>query len=608
MGAAFSTTRRAARLFQGHKRAALRILSLTLVIAAVNAVEPLILKYVFDDLGRGGTWRVLVRALVALAVLGLVRESLAALANWLTWRTRLQVHQRLLEATVERLHRLPVGFYQSEGVGAIMTRLDRGIQGVVGAVSDLAFNVFPAVVYLTISVTVMFRLDPRLALLVVCLAPLPPLLAARAAPVQLARERGLLDRWARIYSRFNEVLSGIVVVKSFTREDEEKRRFIGEVADANRIVVSGVRFDATVQAGQNLTVTLARLSALALGGSLVLRGEATIGTLVAFLGYLNGLFGPVQGLSGIYRTLYTASLSLDTIESILRAQQHLGDAPDARELETVKGDVAFENVYFAYSADRAPLLSGVDLRVAAGERVALVGPSGSGKSTLMALLQRFYDPLDGRVTLDGIDLRALKQSSLRKQIGVVLQESLLFDDTVLANIAYGRPEAARADVERAARTAQAHDFIMGLPEGYDTRVGTGGSRLSVGERKRVAIARVLLKDPAVIILDEATAALDAESEERVQEAVARMCEGRTTFVIAHRLSTVVSMDRVVVVKDGRIVEQGRHDELVAAGGYYASLVERQARGLLPTRPLDRRTGVDRRADAADRELGERRRA
>jgi ATP-binding cassette subfamily B protein len=427
----------------------------------------------------------------------------------------------------------------------------------------------------------MLRLDVRLALAVVAFAPMPALIARFAAPLQQRRERALLERWVRIYSRFNEVLSGIVTVKSFAMEDAEKRRFLGEVSSANEVVVRGVGVDSGVGAAQNLVQIAARVAALALGGTLVLRGELTVGTLVAFLGYVGGLFGPVLGLSGVYKTLRTARVSVEEVYGILDAQDHLGDAPDAKEVLGLRGDVAWEDVSFSWTPGGRRLLDGVSLSVRAGERVAVVGPSGSGKSTLVSLVQRFYDPTDGVVRVDGIDVRRLKQISLRKQVGVVFQDSLLFNESVLANIAYGRPGATRAQIEAAARAANAHDFIVRLPDGYDTVVGERGSRLSVGERQRVSIARTLLKDPAVLILDEPTSALDAESEALVQAALDRVTAGRTTLVIAHRLSTVVNADRIVVLKDGRIVEEGRHGQLVRAGGYYSTLVRRQAAGLLP---------------------------
>ena len=573
--------RRALRFALPYRRAVAGIFFITLLIAAANATEPIILKLIFDNLaGEQRNARVLFEGVLMLVGIGVFRELATGLSNWMTWRTRLNIHYALLETTVERLHRLPLGFHRQEGVGATMTRLDRGIQGFINAITQILFNIFPALLYLGLSVFVMVRLDWQLAVIVLCFVPLPAAIAALAGPEQTRRERALLDRWAKIYSRFNEVLSGIVTVRSFSMEDVEKRRFLRDVRDANQVVIKGVGIDSGLGLATNLVVTAARLTAIAVGGLFILRGEITLGTLIAFLGYVGGLFGPVQGLTGVYQTIQRAYVSLDDIFAILDVQEHLGDDPGAQEVTHVRGDVVFENVRFTYEQRDRPVLDGVTLQVNAGQTVAIVGPSGSGKTTLMALLMRFYDPKEGRVLLDGVDLRQLKQSSLRRNIGVVLQDPLLFNDTVRNNIAYGRPAATFAEIEAAARAANAHQFITHLPHGYDTMVGERGSLLSVGERQRVTIARALIKDPPVIILDEATASLDAESEALVQEALERLMKHRTTFVIAHRLSTVVGADVIVVLRGGRIVESGTHAELMRQGGYYRSLVERQARGLL----------------------------
>jgi ATP-binding cassette subfamily B protein len=573
--------RRAAEFLVPFHRRILTILLLALALAGGNAAEPLALRHIFDALGRGAGARPVVTGIAALVGLGLLREAFQGLSNWLTWRTRIGVQYRLTDATVSRLHQLPLTFHRAEGVGATMTRLDRSIQGLVGALAELAFNVVPAVVYLVLSVAIMLLLDWRLALVVLAFAPLPALIARLAAPMQQARERTLLERWARIYSRFNEVLSGIVTVRSFAMEDAEKKKFLDEVNSANEVVIRGIGVDSGVGAAQNLVQIAARVAALGLGGALVLRGEVTVGTLVAFLGYVGGLFGPVLGLAGVYKTLRTARISVEEVYRILDAQDHLGDAPNAVEVLGVRGEISWEGVRFAYHGSGPPLLDGIDLRVRAGERVAIVGPSGAGKSTLVSLVQRFYDPTAGVVRVDGIDVRRLKQVSLRKNIGVVFQEALLFNESVLANIAYGRPDASRGEIEAAAKAANAHEFVLRLPNGYDTVVGERGSRLSVGERQRIAIARALLKDPPILVFDEPTSALDAESEALVQQALDRVSAGRTSLIIAHRLSTVVDADRIVVLRDGRIVEEGTHADLLAKGGYYATLVQKQARGLFP---------------------------
>jgi ATP-binding cassette subfamily B protein len=555
------------------------ILGLTLIVATANALEPLIMKYIFDRLGGSATTKTIIVGAGLLLGLGLFRDIIGGFSNWLSWRTRLNIQYGLLEATVAKLHRLPADLQRKEGVGAIMTRLDRGITGFMSAITEISFNVLPALTYLVMAVILMLQLDWRLTILVSLFAPLPAIIAAYAAPKQTQREQNLLDRWVRIYSRFNEVLSGIITVRSFAMEDAEKQRFLGNVKDANNLVVRGIGFDSGVSIAQSVTITVARIAAIGFGGFLVLKGQATLGTLVAFISYVGGLFGPVQGLTGIYRTIRTASVSLDQIFSILDTEDFLSDKPDAFELKQCNGEIAFEDVCFKYNKANNEILKGVRLNVKPGEMVAIVGPSGSGKTTLMALLMRFYDPSNGRITMDGVDLKDLKQNWVRKQIGVVLQDALLFNESIRNNIAYGRPNASQSEIEAAAKAANAHEFIMKLENGYDTVAGERGSRLSGGERQRIAIARALLKDAPILILDEATSALDAELEAQVQEALDRLVKGRTTFVIAHRLSTVVNADRILVLKNGRIVEEGCHRDLLSATGYYASLVEKQMKGL-----------------------------
>jgi ATP-binding cassette, subfamily B, bacterial len=576
--------RRATAFLVNQRSSALILLGLMLGIAGINALEPLLLKYAFDSLGAAKPYGKLLTAVTVLISLGLLREALNAVSNWLTWRTRLRVQEQLLDEMVGRLHRLPLSFYKTGSVGAIMTKFDRNIHGVVEAATQLGLQALPSVAYLVMTLVIMFQLDWRLALLICVLAPLPPFIAARVAPTQIARERNLLSRWMRIYSRFNEVLSGIITVKSFTREEAEKERFMADVTAANKTVLTGVAFDARAQALQNLVVTMAKTGAIGLGCYLTLQGNITIGTTVAFLGYLNGVFAPVQGLSNIYRTVQTASVALEGVFSILDSPDTVCDGSDAIDIKELQGLIQFESVAFKYGQDCAPVLDDVNLTVNRGETVAIVGPSGGGKSTLMALLQRFYDPDHGRILIDGLDIRSIKQSSLRRNIAVVLQEPLLFNDSIIENIAYGRPNAPREEIIEAAKAANADEFIRALPADYDTKVGDRGGLLSAGQRQRISIARALLKDAPILVLDEAISALDADSEILVQNAVERLMDGRTTFVIAHRLSTVINADRVVVLVNGRITESGSHLELMHADGYYAKLVRQQAKGLLPDVP------------------------
>lgn len=573
----WSLWRRTLRMAAARRGRVAAVLALTFALGMFGAIEPLLIKAYLDQLGGQSVWAILLWILLGLLILGLVREALSAISNWLTWRTRIAFQYELLDATVARLHSLPLSYHRAQDVGGVMTRLDRGVQGVVGGLSELTFNVLPAIVFVISAAIVMFRLDARATLLVFAFLPIPALVTAWATPEQVRRERALMQHWSSIYGRFNEVLSGIVTVKSFVMEDQERQRFLRGVSHANEAVVRGVWRDSWVNASKSAAIVLTRIAILAWGGYWVTRGQSSIGTIVALMAFVNALFAPFQGLLGTFQSVQKTSASLEVVFSILDAQDSLGDTPDAMDITEVRGDVSFEAVWFGFDPKQM-VLSDINLSVEAGEIVALVGPSGSGKTTLMALLQRLYDPLQGTICVDGKDLRNLKQRALRRHMGVVLQDGLLFNDSVRMNIAYGRPEASLAEVIAAAHAAHAHEFIVKMADGYDTPVGERGSHLSGGQRQRIAIARALLKDPAILILDEATSALDAESEQLVQDALDRLVKGRTTFVIAHRLSTVAHADRIVVLKGGRVVESGKHEELMRSQGYYASLVARQLRG------------------------------
>jgi ATP-binding cassette subfamily B protein len=541
--------------------------------ASLAALEPLSLKALFD---RFVTKHALADALTpfaAFVAILLARESCTLVQDRVFWRARLGMSFGLLQAMIDRLHLLPLDYHRDNGVGATMTKIERGMSGVTSAFSDFAIQLFPAIVYLSVSLVVMFRVDPRLSLLVLLFAPLPAVVGAFASREQTQRESSLMQRWTGIFSRFNEVLSGILVVKSFVMEEREKRRFLGGVSDANQIVLRGVATDSKFNALRNGIITFARIVSLGVGGVLVMKGEIGVGTLVAFLAYLSGVFQPVQALTGMYQALRRATVSAESVLSILEAQVSLGDAPNARDAGSLRGEVEFRDVSFGYQQNKL-LVEHIDFRAAPGTVIALVGPSGAGKSTLMSLLQRLYAPSSGAILLDGQNVCELKQRSVRSQIGVVLQEGMLFSDSVRDNIAFGRPSATQSEIEAAARAANAHDFICNLPQGYDTPVGERGCKLSGGERQRIAIARALLKDAPILILDEATSALDAENEEKVQEALARLTKGRTTFIVAHRLATVMSADRILVLRDGSIAESGSHEELMRAQGYYATLARK----------------------------------
>jgi ATP-binding cassette subfamily B protein len=560
----------------GRRRPIAFALGLTISASTLAAAEPLLLKRLVDALTiRSGIGTVAL-SLGCLAALHIGRDLLAAVANWLTWRTRLRVQHGLLEATVARLHDLSIAYHRRQSVGVLTSKLERGVQGFMNAFAEVAFTLIPALIFFAVAIVCMWRLDWRLCLALTALVPLPALIGALAAGRQTERDRMLLDRWTRIYGRFNEVLAGMITVKSFAMERAEQRRFVEQSGEANELVLRGVGFDTKVTAAQGLMITLARLTVLGTGAFFAVHNQISIGTLLAFLAYLSGLFGPVQSLTTVYQALRRGAVALDAIFSILDAPDLIEDHSDAREATSVKGDVRFAGVWFGYSNDTV-VLRGIDLHIPAGKTFAFVGPSGGGKTTLSVLLQRLYEPQRGTIQIDGIDLRFLTQHSLRRNIGIVMQETAFFNDTVRANIAYGSEGATDAQIEAAARAANAHDFIMALAGGYDANVGERGTTLSAGQRQRIAIARALVKNPPILIMDEATSNLDAETEAQVEAAVAHVMRGRTTLVIAHRLATVMRADQICVLADGEIIEQGTHAQLLATSGTYAHLLATQTR-------------------------------
>lgn len=460
-----------------------------------------------------------------------------------------------------------------------MMKLERSIQGFVNAVSEIFFNVLPSVLFLLLAVIVMFSLNWKMTMLVLLFVPLPTIIAMRVSPKQVKREKFLLNQWARIYTRFNEVLSSIVTVRSFAMEDTEKMRFMKNVKRANEKVNKGVYFDSLNGSAQKFVTVLARIAALGYGTYMIINNEMSIGTLVAFLTYIATLFGPVTTLTNTYRVLKNTTVSLEHLYGILDNQEYIGDIPDATILTNVKGDILFDHVSFKYRSSKNYLLNDINIHIRPGQSIAIVGPSGSGKSTIISLIQRFYDPDEGAIYIDGQDLRSIKQKSLRNNIGIVLQEPLLFNESIRNNIAYGKKEASLDEIMKAARVANIHDRIMEMPHGYLSTVGERGSNLSLGERQRIAIARAVLRDPPILILDEATASLDVEVEASVQKAIQELTRNRTTITIAHRLTTIVKSDVIMVLKKGKIIEAGSHLDLMHSKTYYRFLVEHLTSGL-----------------------------
>jgi ATP-binding cassette subfamily B protein len=382
--------------------------------------------------------------------------------------------------------------------------------------------------------------------------------------------RHVRERLGLVTASLAEDIAGMRVVQSFTREPENQRSFRGvneryRESNQETVLVSGLYFPAV-----DFLSSVATAIVLGYGGWLAVHGDVTVGTLLAFTLYLSNFFDPVQQLSQLYNTFLSATAALDKIIDVLDEEPEVVDEPGALELPRIRGHVRLEALRFGYG-DGPEVLHRLDLDVPAGTTVALVGHTGAGKSTIAKLLARFYDPREGRVSIDGHDLRDVTQASLRRQLGIVPQEGFLFAGTVHENIAFGRAEASEEEVIAAAQAVGAHDFIADLEDGYATEVQERGSRLSLGQRQLVAFARALLADPRILVLDEATSSVDIGTERRIELALRRLLAGRTAFIIAHRLSTIRRADVIVVIEEGRIVEHGSHDELVSRGGRYRSL-------------------------------------
>ena len=552
------------------------VVTITLVCSGITATEPLVHKAIFDQLAAWNGDRSFTAVgflLLGLLVIVVARQLGEAASSLLAWRARLAINRELLTQATARLHELPMAYHQSRGIGETMTRVDRGITAFMEALSLVAFQVLPSVAYLALSLVFMLRLSPALAVVAIVFVVPPLVLGRRAMRRVVELEGAIMDRWCRIYDRFQQVLAGMKTVKSFAREQEEQARFVSSVAEAQGEVLRSVRMQAKLGIGRGLCIQLGRVMVLALGSWLAYRREIGLGTLVAFLGYLGGLYTAAQSLLGSYESVRRAELGLATFFSILDARNEVADGPNAIVPSSVAGEIRFHEVSFRYpKATSRPALDRVSCTIQPGEFVAIVGKSGAGKSTFADLVLRFYDPGQGRIIIDGTDIRHLSQRAFRRFVGVVSQEPFLFDDTIQANLEYGRPNATQAEIERAAKAANAHGFIEALPQGYETRIGRGGVALSGGERQRLAIARMILKDPRIVILDEPTSALDVEAEAAVHEAILRLARGRTTILIAHRLNTTLQSDRVLLFEEGRLVQEGRPADLLAVDGPFRRMV------------------------------------
>ena len=559
------------------KQTALSLAAL-LLMTAVQLVVPEIIRRVIDVGLIGSDTRFLILAALVILILGLARGLIAFWQRYLSAWVAHHVSYDLRNRLYDHIQHLSFSYHDHTQTGQLISRCIEDVRS-TDRFTGFGLVELLRVSLLIVSITILMLLDnPRLA--VIAVLPVIPLiwLTARFGSRISGMFYNVDQALGELSSRLQENVTGAQVVRAFAREHYEIRRF----SRANRALyhqrVKVFAEFAKLFPTTHLLVTLGTILILWFGGNMVLRGEMTIGEIVAFNAYLLLMAQPAQQLAWMVNLAGEAAAGLNRIFEVLDHPPEIQSPPDAVRLPPLSGAVSFRGVCFRYAGEAVPALEDIDLEVQPNQVIALIGPTGSGKTTLINLIPRFYDVTRGAVLVDGYDVRTVELTSLRRQIGIVLQSSLLFSDTVRENIAFGRPDASEEEIIAAAKAAQAHDFIMQMPDGYDTIVGERGITLSGGQRQRVAIARALLMNPRILILDDSTSSVDTETEHLIQQALADLMVGRTTFVIAHRLSTVRRADLILVMERGRIVQRGTHAELLAQGGLYREIYELQLAG------------------------------
>ncbi len=544
------------------------------VAAAANLYLPWVIKDMIDKVLAARDMDMLNLICVGIVVIFFIRGIFYYGQGYLVSYIGQRVIVDVRDVLFRKLQRLPISFFDRHQTGEVMSYISNDVAALQSALVERMVEMMTESAIFFGSLVMMVLLDWKLSILTLITVPLVGLAMDIFGKKVRSAGAVIQERMSDITALMQESISSERVVKSFVREEFEIDRFHTQ----NELNFRAVMKDA--QLSSLLTPTVEFLAALAVtviiwfGGKEVVDGVITAGTLVAFLTYAVNLANPVKRLSRIYAQIQKAMAGADRVFALLDMEETVTSAPGAKTLPPVEGRVCFSDVSFSYRED-VPALTDLTFTAEPGQMIAFVGPSGAGKSTVANLIPRFYDVTGGSITVDGYDVRDVTTESLRSQIGIVPQETVLFSATVRENIRYGRLNATDAEIEAAAKSANAHDFIMALPEGYDTEIGERGANLSGGQRQRIAIARAILKDPRILILDEATSALDTESEKVVQAALDRLMVGRTSFVIAHRLSTIIGADRIYVLDGGRVREQGTHEELLAAGGLYAGLYQIQ---------------------------------
>jgi ABC-type multidrug transport system fused ATPase/permease subunit len=559
-----------ARLTAPYKARTSAAIFFLLLATAISLAPPYLAKLAIDHGIRrdnaGALWSIV--ALFVLAGIGTIATSSAQ--TYFTGWTGERILADLRNQLFRHLQRLSLGFFERNRAGVIISRLTNDVEALDQLVTDGVTSLVQNTLTLLGTAVILFFLDWRLALATMTILPLLVIATALFRKHSALAYRQVRERLGLVTATLAEDIAGMRVVQAFTREAQNERNFRDvnlsyRAANQRTIVLNGLYFPFV-----DFLSAIATAIVLGYGGYRVFDGNMTVGTLFAFVGYLSNFFDPVQQLSQLYNTFLSAVAALDKITEVLNEEPEIVDRPGSIDLPRIEGHVRFEDVRFGYG--KGPeVLHGISLDVPAGTTVALVGHTGAGKSTIAKLLARFYEPRAGRITIDAHDLNDVTQDSLRRQLGIVPQEGFLFAGTMRDNIAFARPDASEEEIVSAAKTVGAHDFIVNLEDGYDTNLQERGTRLSNGQRQLVALARALLADPRILILDEATSSVDIGTERKIEHALRLLLAGRTAFIIAHRLSTIRGADLIVVLEHGQIVEQGSHDELMERAGLYTSL-------------------------------------
>jgi ATP-binding cassette subfamily B protein len=518
----------------------------------------------------GQNWWAILFAAGALLGIYLLNTGLMVVVNYWGHMLGINIETEMRRKSFDHLQKLSFRFYDNHKTGHLVARVTKDLEEIGEVAHHGPEDLFIAVMTFVGAFVLMFWVDPTLALITAAIVPATAWITTRYGGRMTRTWRALFGRVGEFNARIEENVGGMRVVQAFANEDHERRLFAADNAAYRTTKLEAYRMMATSMSLSYFSMRFTQLVVMIAGAYLVLHGRLSEGGFITFLLLVGVFFRPVEKITSVLEIYPKGIAGFRNYTELLATEPDIADAPDAVPVSGLRGDIRYEGITFGYTPNR-PVLRDIHLDIRAGETVAFVGPSGAGKTTIASLLPRFYEPDAGRITIDGIDIRAMTLASLRRQIGIVQQDVFLFSGTLRQNIAYGRLDASEAEIVDAARRARLDAVIAALPDGLDTFIGERGVKLSGGQKQRLAIARMFVKDPPILILDEATSALDSETEQAIQQSLAELSAGRTTLVIAHRLATIQHADRIVVVDETGVAEDGRHDDLIAAGGIYRRL-------------------------------------